>query len=668
MKNHDQRIRLGICTVLALLLGMAAVVVPTPALAVERTMRVDTISAPGGTKAAELGNAGRALFSQVEIAPFAMVGASWAGTGDGEARVRVHTSEGWGPWTDLEAEEEDAPDLGSPEDRNPRAVTRAMWVDEADGFQMEAPGNQLQVHLVREDDSGVRLRPERGARALDRPPIGDRAAWGARPPKDTPGVASGLKMAFVHHTAGSNSYGPGDVPRILRGDQAYHMDVQGWDDLGYNFVVDRFGRVWEGRAGGVHRPVIGAHTQGFNTASTGVAVIGTFSTTDVPSAAVDGLSQLLGWKLELHGVNPEGSAVMTSAGNDRYPDGTNVRFPAISGHRDGKATDCPGQRLYDRLPRIRALARSDAFMNPLGDGINNVFRPYGPFRGGASVSEGDLEGNGSEDVVTGAGPGGGPHVRDFGTDGSPRPTGFFAYSPAFAGGVDVALGDVVAESPGDEIITGAGPGGGPHVLVYGRDGTALRSFFAYSPAFRGGVRVSAGDVVPESPGDEIITGAGPGGGPHVLTYRADGLALNGFFAYSPAFRGGVDVGAGDVVPETPGAEIITGAGPGGGPHVLVHRGDGVALRGFFAYPLAFRGGVTVAAGDVVPSSPASEIVTGAGPGGGPQVLVFRGDSALLTGTFAFNVRFTGGVDVSAGPSTVMASTTRYDSVVRRLPL
>src|SRR5205814_8139148 len=97
------------------------------------------------------------------------------------------------------------------------------------------------------------------------PPINTRASWGARAPKATPGYASSVQMTFVHHTVNSNTYAQSDVPSILRSIQAYHMDSNGWDDIGYNFLVDRFGGMWEGRGGGMDQPVIGAHTLGFNT-------------------------------------------------------------------------------------------------------------------------------------------------------------------------------------------------------------------------------------------------------------------------------------------------------------------------------------------------------------------------------------------------------------------
>lgn len=314
-------------------------------------MKVDTELAPGVVAAAGLDPSSPVgSYVRPRTGSFTMLGVSWEGDQEAVARVRVRTDAGWGPWTELESEDEDAPDQGSPEngeDAKIRMATKPLWVGKAEGYEVVAPRVKLQVHLVRESGSRLKLRPAPRAGAAGQPPIGDRGSWGARPPSAIPSVASELKMAFVHHTAGSNTYGYDDVPRVLRGDQAYHMDVRGWNDIGYNFMVDRFGRIWEGRAGGIDRAVIGAHAEGFNTGSTGVAVLGTFTSVDPPPAAVDAVSRLLGWKLFIHGVDSGGTTTMAGGRG----------FNNISGHRDSKATDCPGAQLFNRLPEIRASAR-----------------------------------------------------------------------------------------------------------------------------------------------------------------------------------------------------------------------------------------------------------------------------------------------------------------------
>jgi hypothetical protein len=374
MRNQAGRRRLGICVTLALLAGMAAVVLPTPVIAAERGMRVDTVL-PSALGAAASATSRLSQFLQVDIAPFEMIGASWVGPGTDQARVRVRRGATWGGWTPLEADEEDGPDPGSPEAQGGRMVTRPLWLGSADGYELQAPPDALQVNLVRSGGPQVRLRPGARAQAAAAPPIADRGAWGARPPRGGSGVAPSLKMAFVHHTTGPNGYGAGDVPRMIRAMQAYHMDANGWGDIGYHFLVDRFGRIWEGRAGSRNRPVIGAHTQGFNNGSLGVAVLGTFTRADPSPAALDGVARVVGFRLGNSGVDPGGQTTMTSAGNDRYRPGRSVRFPTVAGHRDGKSTACPGQRLYDRLPQIRASARGYA-ATP-GSPLDSLLGPSG---------------------------------------------------------------------------------------------------------------------------------------------------------------------------------------------------------------------------------------------------------------------------------------------------
>jgi hypothetical protein len=182
-----------------------------------------------------------------------------------------------------------------------------------------------------------------------------RGDWGARDATQAPEYASGgLHNAIVHHTVNSNAYGPDDVPSIIRGIQAYHMDANGWSDIGYNFLVDRFGRTWEGRAGGIDKAVIGAHSGGFNTGSTGVALIGDFGSAHPTNEALEATARIVGWKLADAGVDPLGHFTATSLSeeNTAHPAGSTVYIGRVSGHRDTWATACPGQVLYNLLPAI----------------------------------------------------------------------------------------------------------------------------------------------------------------------------------------------------------------------------------------------------------------------------------------------------------------------------
>lgn len=290
-------------------------------------------------------------------------------------------------------------------------------------------------------------------------------------------------------------------------------------------------------------------------------------------------------------------------------------------------------------------------------------RAYPGFPGGARVALGDLTADAGAEVVTGAARGGGPHVRMF-TSGYSDRGGFFAYGVGFSGGVDVAAGNIDGAGR-DEIITGAGPGGGPHVRMFNADG-GLRNdgFFAYGVGFSGGVSVAVGDIDGNGT-DEIITGAGPGGGPHVRVFRADGTPLGGgFMAYDPGFTGGVDVAAGDINGDGT-DEIITGAGPGGGPHVRIFNGSGSPIGGgFMAYSPAFGGGVRV--GALARGGAPTRIVTGPGAGGGPHVRLFTAGGAVVAERFGFPGAFSGGVDVALGPNGPLIGQLSGDTLVRTL--
>lgn len=192
------------------------------------------------------------------------------------------------------------------------------------------------------------------AHLAPRPRIVTRKGWGADESlrQGEASYTGAPRVAFVHHTAGNNDYDCAQTPSIIRSIYRYHVQSSKWRDIGYNFLVDKCGTVYEGRAGGVAKPVMGAHTYGFNTNSTGIAVIGAFEKDEPPAAALDGVARLAAWRLGLGGVDPAGTNLMTSGGG-KYTKGTQVRLHTISGHRDGFDTACPGARLYDKLPRIR---------------------------------------------------------------------------------------------------------------------------------------------------------------------------------------------------------------------------------------------------------------------------------------------------------------------------
>jgi hypothetical protein len=279
------------------------------------------------------------------------------------------------------------------------------------------------------------------------------------------------------------------------------------------------------------------------------------------------------------------------------------------------------------------------------------FFPYGPsFAGGVRVASGDINNDGSLDIITGTGAGVIGKVTAIKGSSFPELDPFIPYA-GFTGGVYVAAGDVNGDNFAD-IVTGAGSGApGGHVKVFnGQTGAEVRSFFAFD-GFTGGVTVASGDVNGDNFAD-IIAGAGAGApGGHVKVFDGvTGALSSSFFAYGAGFTGGIFVASGDVNGDRY-DDIVTGTDAGAVAHVKVFDGaNGSELRSFFAYGPSFTGGVRVAAGDVNGDGLA-DIITGAGAGApGGHVKVFDGASgAEVQSFFAYDVGFTGGIYVASIP-------------------
>jgi flagellar hook assembly protein FlgD len=202
--------------------------------------------------------------------------------------------------------------------------------------------------------------------ADSRPTIVTRADWGADESwqRGSPQDAS-VRMAFIHHTAGTTHYTPEQAPAIVRAVYYYHTKVLGWSDIGYNFLVDRYGTIYQGRRGSMSRGVIGAQTLGFNAHSTGISLMGTFETTQPTPAMLAALERLVAWKLSLSGVDPVGHVTMGSGGSGKFAPGALVRFKTVSGHLDACFTDCPGTALYERMTQVRLSAAALVQHEPL---------------------------------------------------------------------------------------------------------------------------------------------------------------------------------------------------------------------------------------------------------------------------------------------------------------
>jgi hypothetical protein len=298
--------------------------------------------------------------------------------------VRVQDVDGtWGEWNELEVDPDFGAEPGSAEAAavdGDAIVTEPLWVGGATGYEVSVGADDadgVDVMVVREETQRTVAESTPLADAAQPAPFGinSRASWGARAAKNSPSVAPALKLAVVHHTASSNSYTSGQVPGILRSIQAYHMDGNDWSDIAYNFLVDRFGGIWEGRGGGTTRAVVGAHAKGFNTGSVGVSVIGNFVGANAPSAAIEAVSRVVGYRLQVDYVDPQARVNFTSLGSTTIPAGQTVNIPTVIGHRDVGATSCPGT-IWNSLGSIRNRAKDwynwmDAKVTPAG-GIDSV--------------------------------------------------------------------------------------------------------------------------------------------------------------------------------------------------------------------------------------------------------------------------------------------------------
>ncbi|WP_418276159.1 N-acetylmuramoyl-L-alanine amidase [Isoptericola jiangsuensis] len=302
-----------------------------------------------------------------DVAGFGVVGVTWSGDLDDTVVVEVRTAEsadtaadvdaGWSAWEEVQAEP--SPD-GTLDGTEPVVVGDVAQVQARVSGPSASAVRDLTLSVIdpgtsaADDDVPVPPATDAphgtavAAAAPSRPSISSRAAWGADERMMTWSTRQGdVKAATLHHTAGTNSYSKSQVPGIIRGIYAYHAKTRGWGDIGYNFLVDKYGRVWEGRAGGITRETIGGHARGYNTNSTGVSVLGNYDTTRPTTASVDAVVRLIAWKLALHGVRATGT---TSIGGT-----TEYR---IHGHRDVASTACPGRYLYPKLGEIRRRAQA----------------------------------------------------------------------------------------------------------------------------------------------------------------------------------------------------------------------------------------------------------------------------------------------------------------------
>lgn len=350
------------------------------------------------------------LTAPLDTDTFSVIGVTWDDRTSGDdvvIRYRTKQAGTWGDWEAVGASDV-SPDVDSRDaaQSGTRGATDAIVALHADGVQFWAESEAgdvrgLEAVLIDPGSLPSDALPvaatgaavTRNAALVEAagppaPTIIPRSGWGADESLRTcqPDLSTEVVAAAVHHTASSSSYGAADVPALIRGFYAYHTRPEaaggrGWCDLGYNFLVDQFGRVFEGRAGGVDVDVVGVHTGGFNSRTFAVSAIGSYDTVPPTPAMTEAISRTIAWKFAMHRISGSANVAMVSGGGaSKYPAGTVVVFPTIFGHRDAQLTSCPGQLLYNQLAAIRArvsaLADAAVLSTPFGswDGHSTTSR------------------------------------------------------------------------------------------------------------------------------------------------------------------------------------------------------------------------------------------------------------------------------------------------------
>lgn len=368
-------------TTIAFVLGFVTLGVPGQVRAadpipraLEATVRLASRIGPGENVTLPIPLSWRA-----NLAGVSYIGADEEAEGVTVAARARETGGAWSEWYTLGIEPDEAPDAREARRASARVFTEPQWLGTADRLQVRItldsgaePVRDARIHLSNTLGDGkpanaltkllrsfrrfLLSTPMRPAEAhAPKPAIISRRQWGANESlrSSGPGVARSLKAVFIHHTTNSNSYSKSQSAGLVRGIYRYHTRTRDYSDIAYNFLVDRYGQIFEGRWGGIERAVIGAHTMGFNTETSGVALIGTFTSASPPRAMLRALKKILAWKMDVHHIPPKGRVTLVSRGNPKYDKGDRVRFNRISGHRDGTYTSCPGYQTYRRLPRIR---------------------------------------------------------------------------------------------------------------------------------------------------------------------------------------------------------------------------------------------------------------------------------------------------------------------------
>jgi hypothetical protein len=318
-----------------------------------RNATLSKVSTPGAPDPISTARSGAVAPVQDVTGAVTVVGVTWpvgaVSAGD-QYQIRTMTGASWSQWQPFDVDPADGPDRAEAAaamgGTSPYVVTGASKYEVRSLSTDAAVPTSARVQIVDPGTSAadnVQQAPGAASAAAGRPTIYSRAQWGANESLRRAAPSYGkIMVGFVHHTDSANSYTADSVPAMIRGMYAYHVQSLGWSDIGYNFLVDRFGRTWEGRYGGMDKAVVGAQTLNFNSVSMGVSAIGNYDVGAVPQAMTNAFKAIFAWKFSLAGIPATGAVIANGKSLNR-----------VSGHRDAFATACPGRYLYAKLPEIR---------------------------------------------------------------------------------------------------------------------------------------------------------------------------------------------------------------------------------------------------------------------------------------------------------------------------
>ncbi|CAL9560150.1 hypothetical protein SUDANB176_04627 [Streptomyces sp. enrichment culture] len=446
--------------------------------------------------------------------------------------------------------------------------------------------------------------PEPRPSTVVKPPIITQAEWGASTDYDgTPSYGTEIKAAVVHHTGvdADNSVSCADSAARLRTIQQAHFQ-QGYYDIGYNFVVDRCGQIFEGRSGGMDLPVVGAHDVGFNTDTVGISYIGNFESAQPSRAAMDSIARVVAWKFGMYGIDPTGKVTLTSGvdagvSGNKIDKGESVTLPRVFGHRDTNNTACPGRNFYPKLSRIAALAKTPGISHALAtsdhnrDGLADLVAGTPKASGGGSVTvvPGGVNGPvaGARRTLT---------QSSAGVPGSNESGDGFGTSSAWGDVNGDGYADLAIGVPGEDDTSGHADRGGV-VVMYG---PALNTGFSYTTTgvtqtgAKLGTAVAVGDFNGDGKADVFAAGTGKGGNWNAR--HTGGATKYGTLTSATGSVAYLDAATGDFNRDGYADVALNYRDTGGTGRVLRFAGSASGLTKVGV--ISVKGGRSIAAGDI----------------------------------------------------------------------